>query len=199
MKMTAKQDPYRGVSERWDRLMPGAGQRAALEAFLPWIPPQSRVLDLGAGVGFDSLVLIGAGHQVTALDRSKEMLERLSTRAPKVTVLEKDARLWSPSEGVFEAAWANDFFPDLSVDEMHRVLGGLFRALVPGAPFGMVIRSGAGTVEEMPLGYDGPVRTLTLIDPLPMAAMLNQSGFEIKKEGSLIGNPSLRLMICKRI
>ncbi len=192
MKISDKQDPYRGALD--------PVRASALKAFLPELLPGSRVLDLGAGAGLDSLAFVGAGHRVTALDRSQEMLSHLAERGgPGVSLIHKDARLWSPESASFDAAWANDFFPDLTLDEMHRVLGVLFRALVPGAPFGLIIRVGVGTVEEMPQGYDGPVRKVTLIEPLPMAAMLNQSGFEIKKEGSLSGNPSLRMMLCRKI
>jgi SAM-dependent methyltransferase len=191
MKISDKQDPYRGASD--------PGRASALAAFLPELLPESRVLDLGAGLGFDSLAFAGAGHRVTALDRSQEMLSHLAERVAGVSLIHKDARLWSPESASWDAAWANDFFPDLTPDEMHRVLGVLFRALVPGAPFGLIIRVGVGTLEEMPQGYDGPVRKVTLIDPLPMAAMLNQSGFQIEKEGSLSGNPSLRLMLCRKI
>lgn len=56
-----------------------AAWTAALESALPAAP--ARVLDCGAGTGFLSLVAASLGHQVTALDLSPGMLDRLRTRA----------------------------------------------------------------------------------------------------------------------
>ncbi len=56
-----------------------AAWTAALERLLP--APPSRVLDCGAGTGFLTLIAARLGHQVTALDLSTAMLDRLRTAA----------------------------------------------------------------------------------------------------------------------
>jgi SAM-dependent methyltransferase len=80
-----------------------AAWSAALARLLP--PPPSRVLDAGAGTGFLSLVAARLGHQVTALDLSAGMLERLETSAARqglrVEVVEGDAA--SPPSGPYDA------------------------------------------------------------------------------------------------
>jgi SAM-dependent methyltransferase len=207
MKMQDRKGLYSGFAGQWDALPRPIHSEAALSVFLDLLAPGSHVLDLGAGVGQDAGSIIEAGHRVSALDVSQEMLGRLEARCGRVKggrpdqliLVHKDARLWSPSSGVFDGVWANDFFPDLGIEEMHRVLGVLFRSMKPRAPLGIVMRVGVGKLEEMPLGYDGPVRTLTLIEALPFASMLNQCGFEIEKEGTLSGHPSLKIVICRRI
>jgi ubiquinone/menaquinone biosynthesis C-methylase UbiE len=55
-----------------------ASWTAVLARLLP--PPPARVLDVGAGTGFLSLLAAQLGHRVTALDLSVEMLERLRGR-----------------------------------------------------------------------------------------------------------------------
>ena len=56
-----------------------AAWRGALEPLLP--PAPSRVLDVGAGTGFLSLVVAGLGHAVTAVDLSGQMLALLTAKA----------------------------------------------------------------------------------------------------------------------
>jgi len=56
-----------------------AAWRGALEPALPAAP--SRVLDVGAGTGFLSMLAAGLGHAVTAVDLSEQMLARLSAKA----------------------------------------------------------------------------------------------------------------------
>src|SRR5215212_6094705 len=56
-----------------------AAWSAALSRLLP--PPPAHVLDVGAGTGSLSLPLARLGYQVTALDLSPGMLDRLASRA----------------------------------------------------------------------------------------------------------------------
>ncbi|CAN5351573.1 class I SAM-dependent methyltransferase [soil metagenome] len=60
-----------------------AAERAAWNAVLKRLLPSepARVLDVGAGTGFLSLLLAELGHEVTALDLSAGMLARLQTTA----------------------------------------------------------------------------------------------------------------------
>jgi SAM-dependent methyltransferase len=70
-----------------------AAWAAALRRLLP--EPPLKVLDVGAGTGFLSLLLSSQGYQVTAMDLSPGMLERLRAKATvrglKIDVVEADA------------------------------------------------------------------------------------------------------------
>jgi SAM-dependent methyltransferase len=70
-----------------------AAWAAALRRMLP--PAPVKVLDVGAGTGFLSLLLATQGYQVTAADLSPGMLERLSAKAAvrglSIQVVEADA------------------------------------------------------------------------------------------------------------
>lgn len=56
-----------------------AAWRGALSELLPAAP--IRVLDVGAGTGFLTLLLAELGHDVTAVDLSSRMLDRLQAKA----------------------------------------------------------------------------------------------------------------------
>ena len=80
-----------------------AAWAAVLRRLLP--PPPARVLDAGAGTGFLSLLLAAQGYQVTALDLSAAMLERLQAKAHsrglEVAIVQAEAT--SPPAGPFDA------------------------------------------------------------------------------------------------
>jgi SAM-dependent methyltransferase len=80
-----------------------AAWRAELRRLLP--DPPARVLDAGAGTGFLSLLLAGLGYEVTAMDLSSGMLEKLRTKAAGqglgVQAVQADAA--SPPDGPFDA------------------------------------------------------------------------------------------------
>jgi SAM-dependent methyltransferase len=58
-----------------------AAWAAALASVLP--PAPAKVLDVGAGTGFLSLIAARLGHHVTALDLAPQMLEKLKSAAAR--------------------------------------------------------------------------------------------------------------------
>jgi SAM-dependent methyltransferase len=80
-----------------------AAWAGTLRRLLP--EPPVRVLDVGAGTGFLSLLLAGQGYQVTAVDLSSRMLSALRAKADRlgleIQTVESDAA--SPPDGPFDA------------------------------------------------------------------------------------------------
>jgi SAM-dependent methyltransferase len=80
-----------------------AAWSATLRRLLP--DPPARILDAGAGTGFLSLLLAAQGYQVTAMDLSAGMLEKLRAKAARqgldVEIVHTDAA--SPPDGTFDA------------------------------------------------------------------------------------------------
>lgn len=75
--------PTRGVSEEayWDS---GEAQAAMLATV---IPDGAKVMDFGCGDGRVAIPLAQLGYDVTAVDSSQNMLDRLTARAPYVTTV----------------------------------------------------------------------------------------------------------------
>ncbi len=85
-----------------------------------------RVLDLGAGTGLLTDVLVASGHDVIAVDPSPEMLAQLSGRSTGITALTGSAEQIPLPDGDVDAVVAGQaahwFDPDAASREMRRVL-----------------------------------------------------------------------------
>lgn len=79
--------PLRRVSEGayWDS---GKAQADMLAAV---IPDGAKVMDFGCGDGRVAIPLAGLGYEVTAVDSSQRMLDRLAERAPDLTTVQATA------------------------------------------------------------------------------------------------------------
>jgi SAM-dependent methyltransferase len=127
-----------GRSANWQERARSFGAAAAQYALLrPTYPPDAvafvvpgdgprRVLDLGAGTGLLTDVLLAAGHDVVAVDPSREMLEQLAARHPGTATAVGHAEavpLPDDAVDVVTAGQAAHWFdPAPTAAEMRRVL-----------------------------------------------------------------------------
>jgi SAM-dependent methyltransferase len=127
-----------------------AAWAAALRRLLP--EPPARVLDVGAGTGFLSLLLAGQGYEVTALDLSAGMLARLQAKAAErgleIATVESDAL--HPPQGDFSAVVERHLLwtlpdPSAAVAAWHAAAPGGRLVLLEGSWGGHSV-SGADTL-----------------------------------------------------
>jgi SAM-dependent methyltransferase len=82
-----------------------------------------RVLDLGAGTGLLTGVLLAAGHEVVAVDPAEPMLAELAARYPQVTTHVGEAEAVPLPDGSVVAGQAAHWFdPEPAAVELRRVL-----------------------------------------------------------------------------
>ncbi len=79
--------PTRGISEDayWQSGQAQADMLAAV------IPDGAKVMDFGCGDGRVAIAMAALGYDVTAVDSSQRMLDRLTERAPEITAVQADA------------------------------------------------------------------------------------------------------------
>lgn len=81
----------------------------SLEKFLTYLPPNSRVLNVGCGVGQDSKFLKENGCYVLGVDSSKEMINRAKEYAPDVKFELQDFMKLEPILK-YDAVWCSRAF-----------------------------------------------------------------------------------------
>lgn len=90
------------------------------------VPGPRRVLDLGAGTGLLTGVLVAGGHEVVAVDPSPEMLAQLADRFPGVTTAVGSAETIPVPDAAVDVVVAGQaahwFDPVPAATEMRRVL-----------------------------------------------------------------------------
>lgn len=108
------------VSQNYAALLEALGRPAPL-----------RLLDFGCGPGRDLLALSALGHELTGLDGSPVFAEmaRAQSGCP---VLHQNFLELSLGERQYDGIFANASLFHVPRAELPRVLGELFRALVPG-------------------------------------------------------------------
>ena len=114
---------FGAVAADYAALRPGYPADAV--AFLLGDRPR-RVLDLGAGTGLLTEVLLAAGHEVVAVDPSVPMLEQLRARLPQVPTATGGAEALPLPDRSVDAVVAGQaahwFEPEPAAAELRRVL-----------------------------------------------------------------------------
>ena len=108
------------VAQNHQALLGALGGRAPL-----------RILDFGCGPGRDLIALTALGHTVTGLDGAPEFV-RMARASSGCTVLEQSFFALELGEGAFDGVFANASLFHVPRAVLPRVLGQLFRCLVPG-------------------------------------------------------------------
>ena len=61
-----------------------------LNSLIKFLPKGGKVLDLGSGLGGNSIFLVGHGFRLTCLDKDKEVVKVIKKENPKINAINKD-------------------------------------------------------------------------------------------------------------
>jgi SAM-dependent methyltransferase len=151
---------------------------AAVRELLAVLPEHARVLDIGSGTGRPVAAdLTAAGHRVTGLDVSAEMVRIAREQVPGAEFRQVDVREFAATEGSWDAICA--FFPFLQMPraDTEGVLAAITRWLAPGGRFSLI--TVPSDIEDVPVDFLGhPVR-ITSFAADDLVARVRAAGLEV--------------------
>jgi SAM-dependent methyltransferase len=147
---------------------------AALLEALPSSEPL-RLLDFGCGPGRDLVALSARGHVLTGLDGSAVFVEMARAQSG-CRVLQQNFLELALGEQQFDGVFANASLFHVPQAELPRVLGELFRALVPG---GVLFCSNPRSFERDWEGFKGE-RYGSFLTIQSWLAQLEAAGFLVE-------------------
>ncbi|MFB9683439.1 class I SAM-dependent methyltransferase [Amycolatopsis plumensis] len=157
------------------------GQRAALTELLDALPPESKVLDLGAGTGRPTAeLLVAAGHDVTGYDVAPKMVEIARNQVPAARFELGDMRELSFEDGCWDAVTAFFSMLQLPRAEQETMIGRIAGWLKPGGL--LVFATVPADVDGADIVFMGhPVRAYSFAAG-PLKERLRAAGLEIVVE-----------------
>ncbi|MGW4398109.1 class I SAM-dependent DNA methyltransferase [Amycolatopsis nivea] len=151
---------------------------AAVRELLAVLPPSARVLDIGSGTGRPVAAdLVAAGHRVTGIDVSAEMVRIARAQVPGAEFVQADVREWESAPGTWDAVCA--FFPFLQLPraETERALGRIAGWLVPGGRFALI--TVPADVEDAPVDFLGHSIRVTSFPADALADRVRAAGLDV--------------------
>lgn len=178
-------------AERWRRTpepsyepeRAGRLPRPLRDVFRRWVPPGSRVLEAGCGLGRFTVAARALGYRAEGLDWAEETIERLRSRFPDIPWHVGDVRHLGFADGAFDAVYSPgvcEHFeegPAAILAETRRVLrpGGI--ALISAPCFNRLLRARARRLfPPRPPRGDFYQYAFT---PEGMSALLRRQGFDV--------------------
>ena len=118
-----------------------------LDAFAAALPPGARVVDLGAGPGFDTVLLGERGLRAVGVDFSMGML-RAGRREFTGVRIQGDARRVPLATASVDGVWAKASLLHLQRDDVAVALAEVRRILRPGGVLFVSLKAGNGAATE---------------------------------------------------
>ncbi|MFD2473088.1 class I SAM-dependent DNA methyltransferase [Amycolatopsis silviterrae] len=151
---------------------------AAMRELLAVLPPSARVLDVGSGTGRPAAAeLAAAGHRVTGIDVSAEMVRIARGQVPSAEFVQADVREWESDPGTWDAVCAFFSFVQLPRAETEQVLGRIAGWLAPGGRFALV--TVPADIEDVPIDFLGHSIRVTSFPADALADRVRAAGLEV--------------------
>lgn len=130
------------------RRVPNLTTQRQLEDFKNLVKPPARVLDIGAGAGYD-LSYLAQFYSVIGVEIDPEATRIAQFENPNADIINMDIMRYEIQQNVFKGIWARDVLHHLTPEQLTELFPRLYSGLVPGGVLFMIVREGEGEGKEV--------------------------------------------------
>lgn len=152
------------------------------KAFLSYLAPNSKILDLGCGPGRDAKFFVERGHKVVGVDISSQMVALARVSVPTAEFIISDIESLNLTPESVDAIWASSSLLHVSKQAMPGVLANIYRSLKPGGIFYVSMKKGTGEELKADLRYGGVEKFWNYVDEVELIKLLTNQGFQILEQ-----------------
>lgn len=149
------------------------------KAFLSYLAPNSKILDLGCGPGIDAKFFVDKGYKVLGVDISPQMIILARNSVPKAKFVVSDIESLKLNDGSVDAIWASASLLHVSKKAMSSVLTSLYRTLKPGGIFYVSMKMGSGEELKADDRYGGVEKFWNYVSEKELTDLLVEHRFQI--------------------
>ncbi len=149
------------------------------KAFLSYLAPESKILDLGCGPGRDSKFFVDKGYEVIGVDISPQMIAIARNSVPQANFLVSDIESLKLNDESIDAIWASASLLHVSKKAMSGVLENLYRTLKPEGIFYVSMKKGSGEELQADDRYGGVEKFWNYVSEDELTQLLVEQGFQI--------------------
>lgn len=128
--------------------VPNVTTQRQLEDFRGLVQSPARVLDIGAGAGYD-LSFLSKFYSVTGVEVDSEIARIAQFENPNADIIIMDIMDYEIQANVFKGVWARDIMHHLSDEKINELMPRIYNGLVPGGVLFMIVREGEGEADEI--------------------------------------------------
>jgi len=158
------------------------GPEIKAKVFFSYLPPHSKILDLGCGPGRDAQYFVEKGHEVVGVDISPQMIALARESVPKAQFFVSDIESFHLDPESVDAIWASASLLHVSKQAIPNVLANLYRILKPGGIFYVSMKKGAGDEIKADQRYGGVEKFWNYVSEDELAHLLTKHGFHILEQ-----------------
>ncbi len=149
------------------------------KAFLSYLQPGVKILDIGCGPGRDAKYFTDLGFQVTGIDISEKMIELAQKTAPGATFCVMDSEEMQFPSASFDAVWASASLLHSPKDRFVQILEQMRSFVKEDGIIYLSMKQGDGEVFEEDARYGGVKKFWSYYQEQELLSLLQTCGFQI--------------------
>ena len=119
----------------------GKGVDKKIKSLIEKLPKKGKVLDLGTGLGGNSIFLAEQGFKVTCLDKDKEVIDFIKKEHPKINAFNKDILEFDFHENEYDLIIARAILHFFSLENVNVIMSRIITSLKKNGLFYFTVTS----------------------------------------------------------